>query len=76
MGGAAVEAQQLLGPWGLLPAVGVRQLAGGPHLTQGGCALEALRGNGCLVRHALPYDVALPPQHHFLQSWEKGQHGV
>lgn len=41
-GGAAVEAQQLLGPRGLLPAVVVRQLAGGPHLTQGGCALEAL----------------------------------
>lgn len=41
-GGAGLEAQQLLGPGGLLPAVVVRQLAGGPHLTQGGCALEAL----------------------------------
>lgn len=41
-GDAGLEAQQLLGPGGLLPAVVVRQLAGGPHLTQGGCALEAL----------------------------------
>lgn len=59
-------------PRGLLPAVVVGQLAGGPHFAQRGRALEALGGDGCLVGHALPYDVALPPQHHFLQKWERG----
>lgn len=31
-------------------------------------ALEALGGDGCLVGHALPHDVALPPQGDLLQE--------
>lgn len=31
-------------------------------------AFEALRGDGRLVRHALPHDVAFPPQGDLLQE--------
>ena len=57
---------------GLLSAASVGPWAGGPCFPPGCRALKALGGDGCLVRHALPDNVALPPQHHLLQGGGNG----